>query len=502
MENTNSKKVMTPIIEVKGIHKQFPGVYALKGVNFDLYSGEVHALMGENGAGKSTLIKIIAGAYDYQQGEYRIDGNKVDIQNPLDAINKGISVIYQELNLVASVSVAENIYFGRLPTTKMGRVLWKKLYQNSEKVLEQVGLNISPKTKVQYLSVAQQQLVEIAKALSVNSKVIIMDEPTSAISPNEIENLFKLILKLKENGVGIIYISHKLEEIFKIADRITVFRDGEHIGTEKTSNLDEDGLISMMVGRKMSDMFPKTKAVIGDKILETKSLTTHKVNDISFYVKKGEILGFSGLMGSGRTELAHAIFGADERISGEVWIDGKKLPTNSPVLSQKMGIGLVPENRKDDGILPNLSVKKNITIVSLAQLTKRGRIDSKEEKSQVLGMIKNLSIKTPTMDQLVAKLSGGNQQKVIVARWLMKKNLKVLIIDEPTRGIDVGAKAEIYTILDQLACSGMAIIMMSSEMQEILGICDRIYVMKSGSIVGEYSREEATQEKLLKDAIS
>jgi ABC-type sugar transport system ATPase subunit len=490
-----------PLINVNNIHKRFPGVYALKGINFELYPGEIHALMGENGAGKSTLIKIIAGVFNYEKGNYYIEEEKADINEPIDAIHKGISVIYQELNLVENLSVAENIYFGNLPTTRSGRVLWKELEENTRKALKEVGLNINPRNKVGYLSMAQQQLVEIAKALSHNSRVLIMDEPTSALSPKEIDNLFNLIRELKNKGVGIIYVSHKIEEIFALTDRVTVLRDGEHIGTKRTDELTESTLISMMVGRELSDMFPKTPPVIKEEVLEVRGLTTAKVKDINFEVKSGEIVGFSGLMGSGRTELAKAIFGVDKRLQGSVIVDKREVLPNSTLIAKQLGLGLIPESRKEEGIIPNLSVKNNISIASLNQFKKKFSLNKILETKCVKDIINNLSIKTPSLDQLIVKLSGGNQQKVIVARWLMKENLKVLIIDEPTRGIDVGAKAEIYAILNRLAHEGLAVVMMSSEMPEILSMCDRIYVMKNGQITGQYSREEATQEKLLASAI-
>jgi ABC-type sugar transport system ATPase subunit len=488
-------------MEMKDIHKRFPGVYALKGVSMDITPGEVHALVGENGAGKSTLIKIISGAYQPDSGTYLINGNPANISKTLDAIEKGIAVIYQELNLVESLSIAENVFFGALPVNKTGRVLWNSLYEETKKITDEIGLDISPKMKVGYLSIAQEQLVEIAKALSKKPRVIVMDEPTSALSTQEIDNLFSVIRKLKANGAAIVYVSHKLDEIFAISDKVSVLRDGQYIGTEAIGNLSEEKLISMMVGRKLSDMYPKTEPQIGEVALEVKELTTEKVKDISFYARKGEIVGFAGLMGAGRTELAKAVFGADEKLKGEVLVAGKKVPKNSTRAAVKYGIGMIPESRKDDGILPNLCVKKNMTIASIKQFVRTLMVRGSMEKSGVDEMICNLCIRTPGMDQMIANLSGGNQQKVIVSRWLMKQNLKVLIVDEPTRGIDVGAKAEIYNILDKLAHQGLAIVMMSSEMPEILSMCDRIYVMKSGRIIGEYQQGEATQEKLLSSAI-
>jgi ABC-type sugar transport system ATPase subunit len=487
---------MASLIRMKNIHKKFPGVHALKGVQFDLHEGEIHALMGENGAGKSTLIKVIAGVYSYD-GDYRLYDGPAVLADPLSAIRKGVSVIYQELNLVYDLSIAENIFFGRLPVSSFGRVLWNRLYEQTGELLKAVGLSVSPRKKVRYLPVAQQQLVEIAKAISLDARVLIMDEPTSALCPEEIDKLFALMKVLKSKGVGIIYVSHKLDEVFRIADRVTVFRDGGYVGTEKIAALNEKKLINMMVGRELSSILPKTTPVIGETIFDVENLSTEKVRNISFSVKQGEIVGFSGLMGSGRTELAYALMGLDPRISGSIRLAGSEVPPGNPVRARSMGMGLIPEDRKQDGIFPDLGVRENMTIVSLPQVSGRKGISGNSERNLVKTMIDRLSIKTSSMNQLIANLSGGNQQKVIVARWLMNNGLKVLIVDEPTRGIDVGAKAEIYSILDRLAHEGLAIIMMSSEMPEILGMCDRVYVMMSGRINGEFTAEEASQEELL-----
>jgi len=494
-------KSSQPVIQIRDMQMTFPGVHALKSVSFDLYAGEVHALVGENGAGKSTLIKIISGAYSYTDGSYLINNQENGIETPLDAIRKGISVIYQELNLVPNLSIAENIFFGRLPS-RGGRVLWKEVYSQAQGYLDMVGLEARPNLKVQYLSIAQQQLVEIAKALSLNSRVIIMDEPTSALSPKEIKSLFDVIRKLKQNDVAIMYVSHKLEEIFEIADRVSVFRDGANVGTMLTSEVDQQKIIEMMVGRKLHDMFPVRNRIPGEIVLEVKALSTDKVTDLNFNVRKGEIVGFSGLMGAGRSEMTLGLFGADKRSAGTVTLGGKNIEKDSTAAAHAAGMGLVTENRKTDGLLPNLSVKKNMTIASLVQFSKFFHIISSREAAEALDQINKLSIKTPSIDQLITKLSGGNQQKVLLSRWLLKKNLKLLVIDEPTRGIDVGAKAEIYNLMDILAKQGLAILMVSSELQEILGMCDRIYVMKDGKITGEFTREEATETVLLSKAIS
>jgi ABC-type sugar transport system ATPase subunit len=490
-----------PVIQIKNMHKTFPGVHALKGVDLELFAGEVHALVGENGAGKSTLIKIISGAYTYTDGTYLINGKNAGIKSTYDAIQKGISVIYQELNLVPSLSIAENIFFGRLPA-RMGRVLWKDLYEKAQKYLELVGLFVKPMMKVRYLSVAQQQLVEIAKCLALDTKVIVMDEPTSALSPKEIKGLFEVITKLRQNEVCILYVSHKLEEIFEIADRISVFRDGCSIATMMCDETDQQGLIEMMVGRKLSDMFPVRNRTFGEIVLEVKGLTTDKVNDLNFYIRKGEIVGFSGLMGAGRSEMALGLFGADKRTAGTILVDGQQVEKDSTGAAHAAGMGLVTENRKTEGLLPNLSVKTNMTIAALDQFAKFAHVLSRKETAETGGLIEQLRIRTPSVNQLITKLSGGNQQKVLLSRWLLKKNLKLLIIDEPTRGIDVGAKSEIYSIMDTLAKQGMGILMVSSELSEILGMCDRIYVMKNGKITGEFNHEEATETGLLAKAIN
>ncbi|MBP1934468.1 sugar ABC transporter ATP-binding protein [Ammoniphilus resinae] len=492
---------LSPVLEMKNISKQFFGFYALKNVDFNLYPGEVHSLLGENGAGKSTLIKIMAGVNSLEQGEYLVDGKKVEVKNPRGAQELGVNVVFQELNLVPSLSVAENIFFGRLPKKALGRVNWNKLYQDTEVLLEEVGLEINPRTRVGLLGVAQQQLVEIAKALSHESKVIAMDEPTSALSYKEIERLFLLIEKLKKKGVGIIYVSHKFDELFRITDRITILRDGEKVGEVKTKETDSEELISYMVGRQLSNLYPKMDVTPGDVAFQVKGLTSDKVKDINFYVRKGEIIGFSGLMGAGRTELARAIFGLDQTHEGQIIIEGKEVPRNSAKIAVQRGIGYIPEDRKEEGLVLSASVRENMTISVLKNFVEGGRINKKKEFDCTQGAIEDLRIKTQSSEQKIVSLSGGNQQKVILARWLIKEDLKVLILDEPTRGIDVGSKSEIYRLISELASKGIAVLMMSSEMPELLSMCDRIYVMKEGELAGELSQNEATQEKIMSKAI-
>lgn len=490
-----------PVLQMRNVSKSFYGFYALKNVDLTVYPGEVHSLLGENGAGKSTLIKILAGINAMDGGELSIDGQPLAIKNTRHAQELGITVVFQELNLVSSLSVAENIFFGRLPTTGFGRVDWKKLHQDTQMLLDEVGLPVHPRTKVGYLGVAQQQLVEIARALSHESKIICMDEPTSALSNKEIERLFELIEKLKKKNVAVIYVSHKFEELFRITDRITVLRDGEKVGEVMTRETSKDELISLMVGRKLHNLYPKVKVKPGETILRVKNLTSDRIKDVSFEIKAGQIVGFSGLMGSGRTELAKAIFGIDKTYAGEIWLGGKPVPRNSPTASKKMGIGYIPENRKEEGLVLTSSVRENMTLSILSTFMKYGVLQKKPEIEKVLENIEKLKVKTQSTEQPIVLLSGGNQQKVILLRWLLNPDLKVLILDEPTRGIDVGSKSEIYALISQLAASGLGILLMSSEMPELLSMSDHVYVMKDGRIAGEYPIEEATQEKLIQTAI-
>ena len=490
-----------PILSLKGIHKQFPGVYALRDVDFELRAGEVHALVGENGAGKSTLIKIAAGVYDRDEGHYLIDGEEAGIAHPQDAIARGIGVVYQELELVPTLSVAENVFFGRLPHTRTGRVEWDRLHRDAAELLAEVGLDVATRTEAGHLGIGAQQLVEIARALSLEARALVMDEPTSALSPQEIARLFGLIARLKERGVGVIYVSHKLDEVLSLSDRVTVLRDGERVATVAAEGLDEAQLITMMVGRELETEASRQSAAGDEMALRVEGLTTGAVRDVSFAVRKGEIVGFSGLMGAGRTELARGLLGVDRRLAGQVVVDGQAVPANRPAAARRSGMGLVPEDRRQDGIFPHLAVRENMSVAALGQFSRQGRVQGERERSRVAEMIEALGVRTPSADQVISKLSGGNQQKVLIARWLLVDNLKVLFIDEPTRGIDVGARAEIYGLLDELARRGLAVVVMSSEMPEILRLCDRIYTMCEGRISGEFDRAEATPEKLLARAL-
>ena len=493
------------IIELENISKYFPGVKALDKVCLTIHKGEVHALMGENGAGKSTLIKVIAGVYKPDEGSYRIDGKEIKMENPYEARKAGISVVYQELNMVNDLTVAENIFFGNYPRKRKRLVDWNALNDAARQILDEMDADIDPSMKVGYLPVGKQQLVEIAKALATDPRVLIMDEPTSALSVKEIEHLYSVIRKLKKKGVAVIYVSHKLDEIYAITDKITVMRDGQYVGCANTADLPEDELIKMMVGHEVKEIVRREQDAVNrqERMLEVQDFSTDRVKNINFYINKGEIVGFAGLMGAGRTELAKGIVGADRRTKGSVAVNGKLLRKNNPADARKAGIGFVPEDRKKAGIIAGQSVGFNISISALNQVSHHAVILRKKEMQEIEEQIKSLAIKTASEKVKIETLSGGNQQKAILSRWLLKEDLKLLIIDEPTRGIDIGAKAEIYGILNQLAKKGVAILLISSEMPEITGLCDRVYVMNNGRIRGELKHDEIeiTQEKVLTLAI-
>ena len=494
----------TPYISMAGIGKSFGPVHALKSVNLTVYPGEIHALLGENGAGKSTLMKVLSGIHEPTKGTITINNisyNKLDHKL---AAQLGIGIIYQELSVIDELTVLENLYIGRHLTKKICGVNiidWREMRVRAAMMLLRVGLKVDLDEKVANLSISHKQMLEIAKTLMLDAKVIIMDEPTSSLAPREIRALLDIILQLKKQGVCVLYISHKLDEVFAVSDRITVLRDGTHIATEEAKALNEERLISLMVGRTLAMERSRLSCAREDMGLEVRELTTDQVKNISFYVKKGEIVGFSGLMGAGRTELAKGIFGADRRLSGKVLVHGEEIPPNSTFHSVKAGIGFISESRKEEGIFPNFSVLENMTISSMDDHSRGGILRHQAERDTAEKYRQAIRIKTPTVNQLIVNLSGGNQQKVIIARWLTKQGLKVLIVDEPTRGIDVGAKSEIYALLDEMAKSGLAVVIMSSEMPELLNVCDRIYVMKAGRITAEYPIAEATQENLLGSAI-
>jgi len=489
------------ILEMKGITKEFPGVKALDGVNFRVIEGNVMALLGENGAGKSTLMKILTGVYKRTDGEMYYQGEKVEFNDTKESQDKGIAIIHQELNLIPQLTIAENIFLGREPINGFRKIDKKKLYGESLELLEKLGVKEKLDTLVGDLSVGKQQMVEIAKALSLDAKVIIMDEPTDALTDKETENLFKVIRELREEGRSIVYISHRLKEIFEICDYATVLRDGEFIAEHKVEDLTEDKIVELMVGRKLTEQFPRIQATTGKIALEVKNLTNKYLNNVNFIVNKGEILGISGLMGAGRTELAKTIYGAIKKESGDVIIDGKKVDIKSPGDAIKEGISYVSEDRKGDGLILGMSIEENMSISALKELSGlMGKINTKSEADISEGYVKDMSIRTPGIKQLVKNLSGGNQQKVSIAKSLMTKP-KVLILDEPTRGVDVGAKKEIYDLINRFKKKGMSIIIISSEIPEILGMSDRILVMHEGKITGELKQEVATQEKIMKCAV-
>ncbi len=492
------------LLEVKGVSKSFPGVQALKNVNFTVRKGEVHALMGENGAGKSTLMKILIGLNKKDSGEIFFEGKPLKVNSPKESLDAGICMIHQELSPILDMTVADNLFIGRQMKYKHTPFIdRKRQFEQTKKLFEEleIGEMFSPQTLLRDLSVAQMQMVEIVKAVSRESKIILMDEPTSALSESEVDVLFRMIRNLKSKGVSIVYISHRMDEIFQISDRITVFRDGCFIGEEKASEITKDQLISMMVGRELNNIFPKYQVPIGETIFEVKGLTHKGVfEDVSFSVKKGEILGITGLVGAGRSEIVKSIVGYDPLDAGEIFLGGKKLSIKHTSDAIREGVILVTEDRKELGLVVCRSILENISLASLKQISKWSIINRREEKKRVLEMAKSLNVKMSGPQQLVENLSGGNQQKVVLAKWLLT-HPKVLILDEPTRGIDVGAKSEIHKMICDLASQGIAIILISSEMPEIMGMSDRIIIVSGGRIRGECSRDDADSETIIRYAL-
>ncbi|MEH7304221.1 sugar ABC transporter ATP-binding protein [Neobacillus drentensis] len=491
------------LLRMEGIYKGFPGVQALSNVRLELEAGEVLALIGENGAGKSTLMKILTGIYQKDEGKIVYQGREVDISNTKTAQDLGISIIHQELNLMPDLTVAQNIFIGREPRKVFNLIINdNELNKKAQQLFDQLNLNLDPRAFVSELTVAKQQMVEIAKALSFQSKVLIMDEPTAALTDSEIETLFKIINQLRKNGVGIIYISHRMEELKRISDRITVMRDGSYVDTVTTKDVSIDKIISMMVGREIDqNSKPIVDKVSSTKVLEVKNMNRGSIlKDVSFHLNKGEILGFAGLMGAGRTEVARTLFGADRIDSGEIYLHGEKVRIRSPHDAVRRGIGYLSEDRKRFGLMVDMDVKTNIAIASLNEFrqpfgwTKDSEIATVSEE-----MVKMLRVKTPSINQQVKFLSGGNQQKVVISKWLIR-DCDILIFDEPTRGIDVGAKGEIYNLLNELAAQGKSIIMISSELPEILRMSHRIIVMCEGRITGDINFENASQEAIMKYA--
>ena len=488
------------VLEMIDISKTFPGVRALDGVNLTLHAGEVHGLMGENGAGKSTLMKILLGVYQRSGGTIRLRGKEVSYNNPREAIADGICMIHQELNLIPEMTVAENIFLGREPL-KNGLVDYKKMCRDAKKLLETLHLNIDPSTKLRKLTVAGQQMVEIAKAVSFDSSILIMDEPTSAISEQEVEQLFNIIRSLTAKGVSVVYISHRMEEIYQICDRITVLRDGQMITSDLSANLTEQMLIQAMVGRTLDQYYPKQYLTPGEVVLKVEDLCLeNKFRDVSFEVHAGEVLGFAGMMGAGRTEICETIFGIRRATSGKVTICGKELKARRPYQAVEAGIALVSEDRKLYGLNLVGSVRDNIVLSALKRINSSAVVNDGRLNRVAKEQVERFRIKTPSISTKVSNLSGGNQQKVVLAKWLLC-NCRVLILDEPTRGIDIGAKTEIYKLINELAAKGMAIIMVSSEMPEVIGMSDRIVVFSEGRQTGTMDHLQATQERIMRCAM-
>lgn len=487
------------LLEMNGISKSFPGVQALDHVTLKVRPGTVHALVGENGAGKSTLMKCLFGIYSKDEGEIIIEGKPTHIANPYDALTKGIAMVHQELQPIMERSVAENIYCGRFPLKYGLFIDHKRMYEDTERLLKEVKMNFDPKVKLSTLSVSQMQAIEIAKAVSANAKIIIMDEPTSSLTQNEVDNLFEIINSLRKKGISIIYISHKMDEILSISDDVTIMRDGQYIGTWEARELTIDMIVTKMVGRELNNLYPPKSNVPGEVVLEVKGLTSiseKSFKDVNFQLRKGEVLGIGGLVGAQRSELFEAVFGIRGIKKGTITYKGKELKIKRPHDAIKQGIALLTEDRRATGIFGVLSIAENISVASLDKYVKLGFLNERKVENLVQDNIKKLSIKTPSSKTKIQTLSGGNQQKVIISRWLAN-DPDIFILDEPTRGIDVGAKYEIYTIIADLAKQGKSIIMISSELPELIGMSDRVLVMCNGKVSGEVSKEDATQENIM-----
>ncbi len=491
------------MLELKGITKTFPGVTALDHVQFQLKPGEIHALMGENGAGKSTFIKVITGVHQPDAGTIFLNGQEVEIRNPKEAKARGIAAIYQHVTCYPDLSVTENIFMGHEKVQKgTKRIRWKEMHEEANLLLKELGAKFDSKATMGTLSVAEQQIVEIAKALSTNAKIIIMDEPTAALTRNESEELYRITEKLRDHGTSIIFISHRFEDMYRLASKVTVFRDAKYIGTWGISEISNENLIVAMVGREIKQLFPKLEAKIGEEVLRVESLgRTGFFADISFYLRKGEILGLTGLVGAGRSEVCQALFGIAPADKGRIFINGKETRIADPLDAMKQGIGYLPEDRQQQGLILSWGIDKNITLPALARLSNKGWVNRKKETELASNLSKKVNVKTPSIFNLVSSLSGGNQQKVAVAK-LLTSDLNIIILDEPTKGVDVGAKSAIYEIISGLARQGYAIIMVSSEMPEVLGMSDRILVMREGRQTAELEKSSATQEAILEAAMS
>ena len=486
-----------PVLRMEGISKSFPGVRALEEVDLDLWKGEVLGLLGENGAGKSTLIKILAGTYSMDSGTISLEGTKAAITDPSSAKMLGIRVIYQELNTLDHLSVTENIFLGEMSRTRLGTIDWHRMNSRATEMLKSLGVDLDPRTLVGKLTAGQKQIVEIARAISGKSRIIVMDEPTASLGEKEEKVLFSIIASLKNQGIAIIYISHKLSEIFTVTDRVQVLRDGKLVGVRRTTDTDRGELVKMMVGRDLVEMYPKRPIPIGETVMEIKGFSSaNEFQDISFSLRRGEIVGLFGLEGSGRTALIMSIFGAQLRDAGDLTIGGRRISASSPGQTKKCGLGLVPISRKEEGVTLSMSVANNIVMTNIEALGTSIFLDRAAERRKAATWIENLSIRTPSMDTEVDSLSGGNQQKVVLAKWL-ESGAKIFLMNEPTRGIDVGAKVEIYKLMESLCEAGGSVIMSSTELPEILSIPDRILVMAQGRLTAEFTREEADKEKLI-----
>lgn len=488
------------ILELKNISKRFSGVEVLHDVSFSLRSGEVHAMLGENGAGKSTLVKVVTGVHQPDSGVIYLNGAPVHFGDTRESRQAGIAAIYQELSLFPDLNVAENIFIGRHPTTLGGRIDWRKLYAEAEKLLASLGVHLDFKQKAHNLSIAQQQMVEIARAFSINARILIMDEPTSSLTLNEVDDLFRLVRRLRDEGTAIIFISHRLEELFELADRVTVLRDGAYVDTRQMKGVTRDDLIRMMVGRTIANMFPKQDVKAGRVVLKVDHLTRDGAfRDISFDLREGEILGMAGLVGAGRTNVARTIFGVEPPTSGVIQLDGREIRITSPQQAIALGLAYVPEDRQLHGLFPPMNITANISMPVLQKYARRGWLRDKAERSAAFNAARQMEVRANNIWQKARELSGGNQQKVVLAKWLSTKP-RILILDEPTRGIDVGTKAAVHALMSKLASEGMAILMISSELPEVLGMSDRVIVMREGSMTGHFTRAEATQEKIISAA--
>ncbi|NWF69707.1 MAG: sugar ABC transporter ATP-binding protein [Chloroflexi bacterium] len=485
------------LLEVQDVSKSFPGAQALRGVSFELLPGEVHALMGENGAGKSTLMHIICGVYTPDGGTIRINGRPVTLTSPRQAQNMGIGMVFQELSLVQGLSIAENVFVNRVPTRIGGSIRWGELYKRTQALMQQFGIDVDVRTPVSKLNITTRQVIEIVKALSLDARILLLDEPTSALPPNEVEILFQTIQRLKARGIGIVYISHRIPEVMEIADRVTILRDGQRVATEAISSITPDDLIEMMVGRKLTDLYPERAQDTGTELLRVEGLSRDKAfRDISFTLRAGEIIGIAGLMGARRSELLRALVGVDKAQSGSITVQGRSIQIHSPQQAFESGIAYLPAERKTDGLFLKMALTQNISVTALRLFSRWGLMNPRAEAAASKQFVERMGIRTPSVQQLVGRLSGGNQQKVMLSKWLVRQP-KILLIDEPTKGVDVSAKVEIHALLRELVRQGAGIVFISSELPEVIGLADRILVMYEGRLVGEVPAAAASEQQLM-----